>query len=140
MDLPTGGGAGGGINLARDPNLDLEHAFDLDFAQDWDTPVQFDDSDLGFSSGLEQSGSLHQAREEDITLHEPHMGDVGMMEGFGEGEGPFATGEWEGPGLLFDEPVVEGAEAEEERRRSASRTGGFPRRAEIGELTTEGDP
>jgi hypothetical protein len=126
-----------GINLPRDPNLNLDffgYNIDLPQGMDWDPSAGLAEGELEFSSGLEHSRS-HIAREEDITLHEYHDADRARIEEPGEGELAFEGEGWEeGQGLLFDEPVVE------EKSRSRSGSGGYPRRTDIGELITGEDP
>ena len=146
VDLPLGGlrtgGATGrpapGINLAPNPNLNLDfvgYGIDFDAPMEWEGGPGFDQYGNEFDSGVEESKVLHQGREEDITLHEYREADQGRIEELGEGELAFGDETWEeGKGLLFDEPL------EEEKEKSRSASGGYPRRADIGEPTSGGDP
>jgi len=128
----TGGGRPGaigpahGINLPVDPDRNQHYAayeFDYDLAPEWDRPVDFGPGEFPFSSGAEDSRDVHQAREEDITLHEPHLGDQAMIDDFGGDEALFESREWDdGPGLLFDEPLA-GDDQAKQRTHTASPSG-----------------
>lgn len=67
---------------------------------------------------------------------------MAMVAEFEEGQDPFGQGEWVGPGLLFDEGERQELGFGEEERRSGagSGSGGFPRRADVGEnIAGQGD-